>query len=294
MFNRRNFLLSAPVRLLAPALVLIVLLFVGGLVLGFLQALGYTLGEGLGSLTFAHFTAVFTDPDFIQSLSLSFTISLISTLLAAVISVFLAPALVYGAEKSRLLHFILQVPLTVPHLVVAVSFLFLLSPSGVISRLCSFFGFLDSPSSFPLLINDDYNIGILLVYIWKEIPFITFMLLAVLTNTGPELNEVGATLYGSPFQRFRHITLPILWPSLGGASLIVFAFTFGAFEVPYLLGKTYPVSLPVWGYKLYSDIDLLARPEGIAIGLIIAMLVALLIWFSQLLIQFGYRRGILS
>jgi putative spermidine/putrescine transport system permease protein len=133
-----------------------------------------------------------------------------------------------------------------------------------------------------------------MLYTWKEVPFITFMLLAVLTNTGTELNEAGATLNGSKIQRFRYITLPILWPSLGGASLIVFAFTFGAFEVPYLLGKTYPVSLPVWSYKQYSDIDLLARPEGIAIGLIIAALVAFLIMFSQLLIQYGRRKGMLS
>jgi putative spermidine/putrescine transport system permease protein len=294
MFDHRNFPSSAPVKLLAPALILIVLLFVGGLVLGLLQALGHTPGTGLGSLTLNHFVAVFTDPDFTESLLLSLVISMSSTFSAAIISIFLAPILVYGAKENRLLHFVLQIPLTVPHLVAAVSFLFLLSPAGIVSRLCSFSGLIGSPSSFPLLVNDDYNFGILMLYTWKEVPFITFMLLAVLTNTGTELNEAGATLNGSKIQRFRYITLPILWPSLGGASLIVFAFTFGAFEVPYLLGKTYPVSLPVWSYKQYSDIDLLARPEGIAIGLIIAALVAFLIMFSQLLIQYGRRKGMLS
>jgi len=118
------------------------------------------------------------------------------------------------------------------------------------------------------------------------------MLLSVLTNLGPELNEAGATLKASWLQRFRYITLPIIGPSLGVACLIVFAFTFGAFEVPYLLGKTYPVSLPVWAYKNYSDVDLLARPEGIAIGLIIAAIITFAITLSQLLIHFSRRRGV--
>ena len=91
------------------------------------------------------------------------------------------------------------------------------------------------------MVNDGWGIGILTVYIWKEIPFITFMLLAVLKNMGTELLEAGATLNASRLQRFTHIILPIIAPSLGAACLIVFAFTFGAFEVPFLLGRTYPL-----------------------------------------------------
>lgn len=284
--------LRKPIYLLAPALTLVLILFGGGLSLGLFQALGYTAGEGFKSITFAHFQTIFTDPDFPRSITLTLYISLVSTLLAAAISIALALAIIRWAEKNRLINFILEIPLTVPHLVIAVSILLLMSPAGLFSRFLSFAGLLSSPSAFPLLINDDYSIGIIVVYVWKEVPFITFMLLSVLTNFGPELNEAGATLKASRHQRFRYITLPIIGPSLGAACLIVFAFTFGAFEVPYLLGKTYPVSLPVWAYKNYSDIDLLARPEGIAIGLIIAAIITLAITLSQLLIHFSRRRGV--
>ncbi len=281
------------VCLLGPALTLVLLLFGGGLILGLFQALGYSAAEGIQSITFDHFQTIFTDPDFNGSITLTLYISLTSTLLAASISIALALAIIHWAAKNRIVNFILEIPLTVPHLVVAVSILLLLSPAGMFSRLLASFGLLSSPSAFPLLINDDYSIGIIVVYVWKEVPFITFMLLSVLTNLGPELNEAGATLRASMLQRFRYITLPVIGPSLGAACLIVFAFTFGAFEVPYLLGKTYPVSLPVWAYKNYSDIDLLARPEGIAIGLIIAAIITLSITLSQLLIHFARRRGVL-
>lgn len=272
--------------LLAPALAVMLLLFGGGLVLGTLQALGYLPGAGMAQLTTDHFTRVLTDPDFLTSLGLTFHVALTSTVIAAVVSVLLALALTRWAAGSRPVHFVLQIPLTVPHLVVAVSMLFLLAPAGLAARLAAGLGLIASPGEFPLLVNDRWAIGILLAYIWKEIPFITLMVLSVLQNAGDELLEVGRTLRAGPWQRFRYILLPVIAPSLAAACLIVFAFTFGAFEVPYLLGRTYPMPLPVWAYRSYMDVDLAARPEGIAIGLIIALVVmasvALAAWLNRL------------
>ncbi len=278
--------------LLGPALCIIILLFGGGLTLGLLQALGYSPSQGFAALNPQHFLNVLQDPDFSKSLLLTLHISVTSTLIAAAVSVALALAITRWAADSRAINFILQIPLTVPHLVIAISVLLLLAPAGLFSRLLSTLSIISNPSAFPLLINDKWGIGILTVYIWKEIPFITFMLLSVLKNMGTELLEAGASLNASRFQRFFYIILPIIAPSLGAACLIVFAFTFGAFEVPYLLGRTYPLVLPVWAYKNYSDIDLLARPEGIALGLIIAVIVILSIIFSQLMLAFGRKRGL--
>ncbi len=276
--------------LLGPAVTLIALLFGGGLLLGLLQALGHVPSQSFELLTLKHFIAVLTDPDFCKSLLLTFYIAFTSTTIAAIFSLGLALLLHHYGAEDRLLHFFLQIPLTVPHLAVGISLLMLLAPAGLFSRLFIFLGIIESSSSFPLLVNDPFALTILLVYIWKEIPFITFMLITVLKNSGPELAEAGATLGADKWQRFKHITLPTLAPSLGGGCLVVFAFTFGAFEIPYLLGQTYPLTLPVWAYKNYSDIDLFARPEGIAIGLIIAGIVTLSVLCSQLLLAEGKKR----
>jgi putative spermidine/putrescine transport system permease protein len=276
---------------LGPALLVIVLLFGGGLFLGLLQALGQGGMSDSDGLTTLHFRAVIEDPDFFRSLGLTLYISTVSTLVAGAISVLLGLTLITWAPESRLLSFILQIPLTVPHLVIAVSVMLLLAPAGFLARILASLSLLSSPSDFPLLVNDSYGIGILVVYIWKEIPFITFMLLAVLKNIGPEILQVGATLKANRRQRFFHIVLPLIGPNLAGACLIVFAFTFGAFEVPYLLGRTYPLTLPVWAYKNYTDIDLLARPEGIAIGLLIAGIIICAVVFSQFMLQVARNRG---
>ena len=284
--------LAAVAKMVAPALVVVVVLFGGGLVLGLIQSLGHLPAAGLKSLSFKHFINVLGDPDFSQSLILTLYVAAASTVIAAAISIVMAIFLLSLSEKSRMIHFIFQIPLTVPHLVIAVAMVFMLTPTGLLSRLVIKFGLIDSSAAFPLLVNDRWGIGIILTYVWKEIPFITLMILSVLRRSGVELLEVGRTLKAGRWQRFRYITLPTISPSLGAACLIVFAFTFGAFEVPFLLGQTYPMMLPVWAYKNYSDVDLLARPEGIATGLIIAGIIVVAIVFSQLLTQAARRRGV--
>lgn len=275
--------------LLAPALAVVLLLFGGGLVLGVIQALGYIPGAGLGELSLAHFTRVLTDADFFRSFGLTLYISGVSTGIAAVLSI--VAALTLTSMRSRWIHFVFQIPLTVPHLVVAVAAFFLLAPAGWFSRAAAAIGLIQGTTDFPLLINDNYGLGIILVYVWKEIPFISLMILAVLRHSGEELLDVGRTLKASAWQRFRYITLPTIFPALGAACLIVFAYTFGAFEVPYLLGRTYPMTLPVWAYKQYSDIDLLSRPEGIATGIVIALVIAVAVISAQMLTKAARRRG---
>jgi len=284
---------AATTGLLAPALAVVVLLFGGGLALGLVQGLGYLPAAGMSALTLEHFHRVLSDPDFFKSLAFTLYLALVSTLVAVAISVAAALALNRLAGRSRLIQFIFQIPLTVPHLVIAVAVVFMLAPSGLLARGLHSLGLLPAGSGFPLLVNDPWGVGIMAAYVWKEVPFITLMVLAVLQASGAELLDVGRTLKAGRWQRFRHITLPIIFPSLGAAGLIVFAYTFGAFEIPYLLGQTYPMMLPVWAYKAYSDVDLLSRPEGIAAGLVIAAVVAAAVALAQGLAQAARRRGAL-
>ena len=132
--------------LLGPALGTILVLFGGGLALGLLQALGYLPASGFSSIGLHHFTHVLHDPDFSKSLILTLYIAITSTLIAAVISVLLALSLLSLAANHKAVHFILQIPLTVPHLVIAIAITLLLAPAGMLSRLCSSLGIIDSPA----------------------------------------------------------------------------------------------------------------------------------------------------
>ena len=66
-------------------------------------------------------------------------------------------------------------------------------------------------------------------------------------------------------------------PGILSTSVIVFAFMFGSFEIPLLLGVRYPEVLPVMAYRHYIDPDLMQRPAAMTIGIVISVIVVLLL-----------------
>ena len=74
-------------------------------------------------------------------------------------------------------------------------------------------------------------------------------------------------------------------PGVLSSSVLVFAFTFGAFEVPLLLGQRFPSALPVLAYRAYTDVDLNARPEAMAMSVIITIVSAALIFVYMRLVK---------
>ncbi|MGH9452496.1 MAG: ABC transporter permease [Terriglobia bacterium] len=278
----RSFLAKSPrlraVLLLTPALAVIAGLFAGGLVLALVQSLGYFAPAGEHAFTLAHYRNLFAGHEFRASLGLTFVLASVSTAIAACAGVALALPLRVTARHSRILNALLQVPIAVPHLVMAVVLIDFIAPSGIIARAFYAAGLIHVPADFPALINDRYGLGIFLAYVLKETPFIALMCLAVLVRLNEEYECVASTLGASAWQRFRHVTLPMAAPAVVSASLVVFAFIFGAFEIPFLLGRPYPAMLPVVAERRFMDADLSSRPDAIAIAVVIAVIAGLLVW----------------
>ena len=66
---------------------------------------------------------------------------------------------------------------------------------------------------------------------------------------------------------------------------IVFAFSFGSYEVPYLLGEPFPSTVSVVAYQLYSDRDLANRPTAMALATITSVVIGLLVYAYMRLTQ---------
>ncbi len=263
--------------LLAPAILVILLLFMGGLITGFLRSLGYFPLIGLNDFNFDAYTIIFTDTGFIRSFILTFHIAFTSTLIASILAVASAMLLRPAFRGKRFVQFIFSLNLTIPHLVGAVGVLYLFSGSGLVSRLATGAGVIDSPAGFPAMVNDPWAIGIIIQYVWKEIPFIGVIVLAILLSVGEDYESVARSLGANRWQAFRNVTLPLIMPGVVSASVIVFAFTFGAFEIPWLLGSTFPKALPVLAFESYTDVDLAARPQAMAMAMVIAVMSSLMI-----------------
>ena len=179
---------------------------------------------------------------------------------------------------KKLAVFFFQLNLPIPHLVIAVGMLMLFSQSGLVSRILGELGIVTSPRDFPPLTRDAYGIGIILAYIWKEVAFFGIIVLAILQSLGEDYESVAQSLGANRWQRFRTVTLPLIMPGLMSASIIVFAFTFGTYEVPRILGVQHPKMLPVLALEFFLNPDLNARAEGMALSMIIAVIVFALVF----------------
>lgn len=255
--------------LLAPALVVIGVLFAGGLVVAFVQSLGYVPAIGLTEPTLDAYRGILSDEDFFDSLVLTLYVSGVSTGVSTVLAV--AAALALRRSNGRISAVVFQLPITIPHLVAAVGIALVVGQTGLGARVAALLGLVGGPADFPALLYDEYSVGIILTYVWKEVPFIALVVLASLRGVASELEDVARTLGAGAWQRFWYVVFPVISPSVVAASLLVFAFTFGAFEVPYLLGKSYPTILPVMAFNEYRDIDLSSRPTAMAINVLIAL-----------------------
>jgi putative spermidine/putrescine transport system permease protein len=276
--------------LLAPALLVIGVLFAGGLAVAFVQSLGHMPAIGMTGWSLDAYREVLGDEDFVDSLLLTLYVSGVSTGVSTVLAVLAALAL--RRSGGRISAVIFQLPITIPHLVAAVGIALVVAQTGLGARLAAGLGLIGEPKEFPALLYDEYSVGIILTYVWKEVPFIALVVLAALRGVAGELEEVARTLGAGAWQRFWYVVFPVISPSVVAASLLVFAFTFGAFEVPYLLGKSYPTMLPVMAYEEYREIDLSARPVAMAINVLIALItgtVAAL--YLRLARDLGGRRG---
>ena len=276
--------------LLSPALLVVGVFFVGGVGQALLQSLGRQpfLGETDWSLD--AYRATFADPAFRASLVLTLRVVVLSTAFATVLGV--ALALLVRRHARGPLTTLLQSTLAVPHLVGALCIGLLLSPSGLVSRLAASVGLVDSAQDFPVLTNDAFGWGIIAEYTWKEAPFIAVVALASLTPAVRDLEGAARTLGAGPWRRLRTVTLPMIAPAVAAGSVLVASFAAASYEVPRLLGQSFPATLPVVALQRFNDTDLLVRPQAMAVATILAVLSLTLVAAYLVLVSRLTRRAL--
>ena len=262
---------------LAPALIIVGLLVGVSLIYGVAQSLGLLAIIGTSQLSLDAYRDLWlgTGPagrEFWPALGFSLWVSLASTGLATLGALLVAAMLnQYRRPVDGSTLLMLNLNLAFPHLVWTVALVLLLAQSGLLARIAFAFGLIDAPAQFPVLVRDHYGLGIILHYVSKEIPFLLLIVLAVVRTQGTQYDLVAENLGATFWQRLRYITLPLVLPALAAGSALVFAFVFGAYEVPALLGVRYPRMLAVLALEFFTNPDLNRRTEGMAISLIISL-----------------------
>jgi len=238
------------------------------------QSLGVIPAFGLTEPTLDYYIRVFTDGGFLESVLVSLRVALWSAVLATVLGVLVCVALIRCRRTRGGLLYAVRVPILVPHAVVALFVIQLLDQTGLLARFAALLGLLEDYTQFPQLLYTPGYWGVILAYLWKEIPFVAYFVLAFMSGISQTLGEAAENLGASPLRSFREVTLPLSIPVISRAFLILFIFAFGGYELPLLLGSTLPKALPVQTYLAYGDPDLLQRPLAMAMNGVMLLLSA--------------------
>jgi multiple sugar transport system permease protein len=137
---------------------------------------------------------------------------------------------------------IVLLPWVVPTVLSAIAFWWIYDTQfSVISWSLMKLGLISSPINF-LGSPNNARATVILTNVWRGIPFVAITLLAGLQTISPSLHE-AATLDGAtPWQRFRHITLPMLSPLIAVVMTFSVLFTFTDFQLIYVLTRGGPLN----------------------------------------------------
>ena len=273
--------------LILPTVLVLITLFVGGFVFGILQSVGFfsVISDSEQKISFDAYLAAFQNETVRSGIILTFRVAILSTVLSTVIALAISLMISRTKRFQSALISITQFNIPIPHVVAATGILLTFSQSGIVSRLTNHFGITDGSSDFPIITNDPFGYGIIMSYLWKEVPFLCVLILSALRGPVTNLDETAKTLGASYGFRLRKVILPYIFPSILSGTIIVFAFSFGSYEVPYLLGEPYPSTVSVVAYQLYTNRDLANRPTAMALATITSVVIGLLVYAYMKLTQ---------
>jgi len=157
-------------------------------------------------------------------------LSTILTLLVGLPAAFLFARFDFAGRKW--LHTLSLLPFILPTVVVATAFNTLIGPRGWLNLILMDLFNLTNP---PLSLLNSLP-AILLAHVFYNTSIIIRIVGNAISRLNPHYDEAARVLHATPWQAFREVSLPLLMPSILGASLLVFLFDFTSFGVVLMLG----------------------------------------------------------
>ena len=124
----------------------------------------------------------------------------------------------------------------------------------------------------------DTGFGVFLVHLVPTVPYTAIILTSVFAERTGDLEEAARTLGASPWQAFRHVTLPEVAPGVAVAGLFAFLISWGQYILTVLIGGGEVVTLPMLLFSAASGNDPVvtsALALVFAVPAILALVVAL-------------------
>ena len=240
LFDNRNFL--GFLFMLPAALLLLVFLTYPlglGTYLGFTDAKVGRPGVWIG---IENYEFLMTDSVFRLSVWNTFLYTFIASAAKFVLGLWLALLLNEHIPFKAFIRAIVLLPFIVPTVLSAIAFWWIYDAqfsivSWVLTRLGVIHSYIDFLGD-PILAR----MSVIIANIWRGVPFIAICLLAGLQTISPSLYEAAAIDGANPFQKFWHVTLPMLSPIIAVVMTFSVLFTFTDFQLIWVLTRGGPIN----------------------------------------------------
>lgn len=197
--------------------------FLYGLQLSFQPAKGGVFGA---------YQQFFSEPFSRKSVWATFSLAIPAALINVGASVPIAYRMRREFCGRRVLLALLVVPITLGTVLTAEGILEFYGPAGWFNRTLHLLGLADSPVQLTM----NYT-GVLLSLVISGFPFAYLLTHSYLSGIHPSLEKAAATLGAGWWQRFRHITFPLLLPGLMTTFSLTFVMAFAVFPSAMMVGS---------------------------------------------------------
>ena len=244
---------------------------------------------GGGAITLQNYMEIVTAPIYHAAIRNSMYLSIVSSVVGLIISFLLALAMVTIGNRSRnILSSVLNMVSNFSGLPLAIAFIVGLGSAGVITTLAARLGIV-SLAEFDLYSPN----GLLLLYVYFQIPLGTLMLIPALQAVRPEWKEAAAVMRASSIQFWGAVGIPVLSASLLDTFAMLFANALTAYATPFMLMTTnYPL-LPIKVSSMFTGEMRLQQEMGSALSLVMMIMMLLVIALCNLGKRIFCKGGVL-
>lgn len=236
---------------LAPALILFAAILVVPTLFSIVTS--FTSWSGSGPMEFVgidNYTRMFRDPQFMRALWITFLTVVGVGLIVYAVSFALTLVLqnTFGQKAIRSIIFF---PTLIPGIVISVLWGFLFNPDGLVNSFLKTLGIAEPP---PWLGSQLIFPTIMLGLAWLSVGSYTVILLAAADRIPKEYYEVADLAGATAFQRFRYVTLPLMWDLVSVTAVLWCVSALKTFEFLLLFSSsagTLP-SKDIWNIAIYS------------------------------------------
>jgi multiple sugar transport system permease protein len=271
------------VALLAPAVIILVLFIAYPFVMAIWLSLTNLRVGGVGEFVgLDNFIKAWHDTIFRTVFWNTFFYTFWATIFKLALGMWLALLLNRHFRMKRIIRASMLLPFIIPTVLSTFAWRWMFDPTfSVINWVLYHIGFITA--RLPFLSDGDWAMWCaILVNTWRGVPFFAITLLAGLQTISPDLHEAAALDGANAWQRFWHVTWPLLMP----VTLVVVVFsviqTFSDFQLIYVLTGGGPANsthlVATYAYQLGVGTGLLG--EGAAISLFMFPVLFAVVWIQ--------------